>query len=65
MKISILIYTCGLLLIAASILLVVYNPDSNRSYLIAGDLAFIGFPLNIAGYVMKKTKSNRVQTRNV
>lgn len=53
-----------LLLIAASILLIVFNPDSNRTYLIAGDLALLGFPLNIAGYVMKKTKSNRVQTKS-
>ncbi len=63
MKINNLIYACGLLLIAASILLILSYPDSNRAYLIAGVLAFIGFPLNIVGYSMEKNRSERPQPR--
>lgn len=58
MKTSILIYTIGLILIAASIALVVLNPDSGQTQLIAGGLTVIGFPLNIAGFAMKKKTPN-------
>ena len=58
MKTSILIYTIGLILIATSITLVVLYPDSNRTSMIAGGLAIVGFILNIAGFNMKSTPNN-------
>jgi hypothetical protein len=57
MKKSILIYTIGLILFAASIILMVFIPDSRRIQLIAGGLTFMGFLLNIAGFAMKRTES--------
>lgn len=54
MKTYNLIYTLSLVILAASILLVVIYPNSGRFHLIAGGLALIGFPLNIAAFIMKK-----------
>mgnify|MGYP006896940007 CR=1 FL=1 len=58
MKTSTLLYILGLVLIAGAIMLIVFNPDSERAFLISGGLTLVGFPLNIAGFVMSKAKSN-------
>ena len=57
MKISIFIYTAGLILIAMCILLMLHYPDSNRFQMIAGSLILVGFLLNITGFVMKRSKT--------
>ena len=54
MKANILIYVLSLLILAVSIILVVEYPNSQRTQLIAGGLAFLGFLLNITGFAMKK-----------
>jgi len=61
MKTSNFIYATGLILIAVSIGLIVLHSDSGRTQLIAGGLTFIGFPLNIAGFAIKRTKSTMVK----
>lgn len=53
MKTRDFIYATGLILIAVSIGLIVLYPDSGRTQLIAGGLTFIGFSLNIDGFIMK------------
>jgi len=58
MKTSILVYAFGLILILVSIILVLNNPNSGRTQLIAGGITFIGFILNIVGFAMKRTKLN-------
>jgi hypothetical protein len=58
MKTSILVYASGLILILVSIILALNNPNSGRTQLIAGGITFIGIILNIAGFVMKRTKLN-------
>jgi len=54
MKIHNLLYIIGLILLITGINLIVYNPDSNRMYLIAGALFLLGFSLNIAEFLGKK-----------
>jgi hypothetical protein len=56
MKTSILIFTIGLILIAASITLILLDPNSGRTLSISGLLTFFGFPLTIAGFALKESK---------
>ena len=48
------IYISSLILIGISIFLLVEYPNSGKMSLIAGAITFIGFALNIAGYVLNK-----------
>ena len=54
MKTNILIYLLSIILLICSFILVVEYPNAQRTQLIAGGLAFIGFLLNITGFAMKK-----------
>jgi uncharacterized membrane protein (UPF0136 family) len=49
-----LIYISSLILIGISIFLVLEYPNSGRMSLIAGVITFLGFALNIAGYLLNK-----------
>jgi hypothetical protein len=48
------IYVSSLILIGISIFLLSQNPNSGRMSLIAGALTFVGFALNISGYVWNR-----------
>ncbi len=54
MKISLLTYILGHLFLFLSIYLIVNYNTSNRAYLIAGVSYFVGFMLNLIGYLAKK-----------
>lgn len=49
-----LIYVSSLILIGILIFLLVEYPNSGRMSLIAGVIIFLGFALNIAGYLLNK-----------
>ena len=54
MKTKYLLYIASIIFLAGSMYLLVVYPNSGRMNMIAGTLAFIGFPLNIGGFAMKK-----------
>jgi len=49
-----LIYVSGLILIGISIFLLLQYPNSGRTSLIAGVIIFLGFALNITGYLLNR-----------
>jgi len=54
MKIVIPLYILSLASLVTAILLVVYNPESNRMFLISGALTTLGLLLNIISFALKK-----------
>ena len=54
MKTKYLLYIASIIFLAGSMYLLVVYPNSGKMNMIAGTLAFIGFPLNIGGFAMKK-----------
>jgi len=53
-------YISSLILIGISIFLLIEYPNSGRMSLIAGAITFLGFALNIAGYLLNKKNTNQV-----